>query len=1037
MVTPRTTRLLRAADLQAFQRAIVSAVPTGAAEARACAVIVPSRSAAEELRRTIENFTLLSPERAPASRGVRALPDIVTRDEFYLRLRERLPAAPAPLTAFDREVLLRRSAHTARTEGAEPPFNLRPGLIAEILALYDELRRRHKSVADFDRLMTESLEPGAEHDRGAARLLDQTRFLTATFTAFESAIAAVNGVDEHGIRALALAAARPLYRQIVVTVADQAADRRGLWATDFDLIARMPGVAAIDVVATDALLESGYHQRLHESALPGIEDVRFAAPPAPLPVLVVPDSGGTDEPGRPPSRSYGETAPEPARSAWRAEAGVFVCRDREEELVELARALKATAGGSPLGRTAVVFQRPLPYLYLARQVFEDAQLPYQALDSLPLAAEPFAAAIDVIFGAISADFTRAALIELLRCPHFTFVADGRPIAREDVHELDRFLVEQKYLGGADRLTALATGGRVDKSAHRGDRVRLIARNADPTPEQVRYADLTPGERSARVRGTLLAAASAATALAEAGAAASAPEQIDRILAFISDRERLPAETDAWFVRHLRARAAVLAALQMLRDAHAAYDPQKLSVAELSGAVRRWIEGQTFSPRLGTAGLVMLDARAAPYADIDEMRIVGLSEADWPERSARSIFYPQSLLAQLGWPGDQDRLAAARVQFQDLLRLPRRRVSLSSFTLEDDALVSPSPLLEEVDAVGHPIERALVDPGRRVFTHEALTIEPVIASVLDGERAAWLELRSSRLFDDPRFRGTAGPRAPSVYAVSRMERYLECPFKYFAAHILKLPEERDEQAWMTPLERGHFVHEVFESFFAEWQQHGHGAITTANIADAMSVFDRVAEEHLAKLPEGDRALERTLLLGSAAAAGFGERAFAFEIEDGVPVVERLLEYELVDTFTFATSGSTRQVKLRSKADRIDLLQDGTLRIVDYKIGRAPERKRALQLPIYGVCAQQALEGRHGRSWTVARAGYIAFREKTAFSGIQHVEKAHAEGQDKLLAVIDAVERGEFPVQPDEPFLCNWCAYAGVCRKDYVGDELEKK
>lgn len=1015
MVTPRITRLVRAADLQAFQRAIVSLVPADAAAARDCAVIVPSRSAAEELRRTMENITLLPaacPERAPASRGavVRALPDMVTRDEFYLRLRERIPAAPAPLTAFDREVLLRRSAHTARTGGAEPPFNLRPGLIAEILALYDELRRRHKSVADFDRLMIESLEPGAEHDRGAARLLDQTRFLTATFAAFEASVAAVDGVDEHGIRALALAAPRPLYRHIVVTVADQAADRRGLWATDFDLIARMPGVAAIDVVATDALLESGYHQRLHESALPGIEDVRFAVPAAPLPVLVAPDSDGTGDPGL-----------------------VFVCRDREEELVELARRLKGDADATALGRTAVVFQRPLPYLYLARQVFDDAQVPYQALDSLPLAAEPFAAAIDVIFGAISADFTRAALLELLRCPHFAFVADDRPVVLEDVHELDRFLVDQKYLGGADRLTALATGGQVYESAHHSDRVRLRARLADLTPEQGRNADLTP----ARVRGTLLAAAAAATALADASAAASAPEQIDGILSFIAARERLPADTDAWFGRHLRARAAVLAALQMLRDAHAAYDPQKLSVAELSGAVRRWIEGQTFAPRLGSAGLVMLDARAAPYADLDELRIVGLSEADWPERSSRSIFYPQSLLAQLGWAGDKERLAAARVQFQDLLRLPRRRVSLSSFTLEDDALVSPSPLLEEVAAVGHPVERAVVNRGRRVFTHEALTMEPMVASVLDGERAAWLALRSSRVFDDARFRGSAGLRAPSVYAVSRMEKYLECPFKYFAAHVLKLPEERDEQAWMTPLERGHFVHEVFESFFAEWQQAGRGAITTANIADAAALFDAVAETHLAKLPEGDRALERTLLLGSAAAAGFGERAFAFEIEDGVPVVERLLEYELEDTFTFAEGGTARQVRLRSKADRIDLLQDGTLRIVDYKIGRAPERRRALQLPIYGVCAQQAIAGRHGRAWTVARAGYIAFREKSAFSELPHVEKALAEGQAKLLAVIDAVERGEFPVQPDEPFLCNWCAYAGVCRKDYVGDELDKK
>jgi len=74
--------------------------------------------------------------------------------------------------------------------------------------------------------------------------------------------------------------------------------------------------------------------------------------------------------------------------------------------------------------------------------------------------------------------------------------------------------------------------------------------------------------------------------------------------------------------------------------------------------------------------------------------------------------------------------------------------------------------------------------------------------------------------------------------------------------------------------------------------------------------------------------------------------------------------------------------------------------------------------------------------VSRAGYIAFKDKTAFTRLRQLPKALAEGQARLLTVIDAVERGEFPVQPDEPFLCNWCAYPGVCRKDYVGDEIEE-
>ena len=934
-------------------------------------MIVPTRTAAEQL--------------LPGHAA------LVTRDEFYARLRDRLPGAPPSATPFDREVRLRRAAETARANGAEPPFNPRPGLIREILALYDELRRRHRTVADFDRLMIGALEPSADHDRGAARLLQQTRFLSATFGAFEhaNASASAGGIDEHQVRAAALASPSPLFRRVIVTVADQAADPHGLWSADFDLLARLPFLESIDVVATEAVLASGFHARLHERELPGIEDVKDDRAPAPPPVLVVPD---------------------------KSESRAFVCRDREEELVEFVRDVQRRGQTTPLERRAVVFQRPLPYLYLARQVFDDGAMAYQAFDSLPLAGEPFAAAVDLIFGALAAGFTRGALIELLRSPHFRFDAGEGPLTPEDVHALDRQLVRRKFLGGVDRLAAFASG-----------------------------------DGPSRFLESSRAAAAAAAELEASRSAADSPSQIDGILAFIRMHEVLPNPSDDWYERHMRARAAVLGALETLRAAHAANDPSPLSTAELSGAVRRWIESQTFSPKTGDTGVILVDATSAAYVDVDEARLVGLTEADWPQRGARSIFYPASLLTQLGWPPEQDRLAASRARFHDLLRLPHRRVTLSTVTLEDDGIVAASPLLEEVDAAGLPVERLVPGSesfvggaesvgsrssgcaGASMFSHEALLLDPPIAAAVSGPAADWLALRTSRRFDEARFRGATGVRVATAYAVSKLERYLECPFKYFAAHVLHLEEERDEEAWLTPQERGQFVHAVFEEFFDVWQRAGHGAITTANVSEAMAMFDDVADRHLERLPETDRALERTLLLGSAAAAGLAERAFAFEIEDATPVVERLLEFELSGTFAFTADGVRRDVAVRSKSDRIDLLRDGTLRIIDYKLGRAPDRKKALQLPIYGVCAQQALDGRHGRRWTLAHAAYVAFKEKQPYIELQPLDTALDEGQARLLATTGAIERGEFPVEPEDPFRCRWCGFAGVCRKDYVGDE----
>ena len=158
------------------------------------AIIVPTSGAAEALDRTFEH-------RLVARRGF----ELLTRDDFYARLHEQLPAAPPMLTAFEREVLLTRAASTANVSGTPAPFRLRPGLIVEILAFYDELRRRDRTVDDFDRLMIDSLQSSVEIDRGAERLFRQTEFLTAAFTRFEALVESSGRLDEHALRRSLLA----------------------------------------------------------------------------------------------------------------------------------------------------------------------------------------------------------------------------------------------------------------------------------------------------------------------------------------------------------------------------------------------------------------------------------------------------------------------------------------------------------------------------------------------------------------------------------------------------------------------------------------------------------------------------------------------------------------------------------------------------------------------------------------------------------------------------------------------------------------
>jgi ATP-dependent helicase/nuclease subunit B len=446
-------------------------------------------------------------------------------------------------------------------------------------------------------------------------------------------------------------------------------------------------------------------------------------------------------------------------------------------------------------------------------------------------------------------------------------------------------------------------------------------------------------------------------------------------------------------------------------------------------VRRWIGEETFRPAATRAGVELLDDQAARYGAFTTLSLVGLVEQDWPDRSKPNIFYPVRMLRSLGWPSEKDRRAAAEARFLDLLSSSSVSVSVSTFLLDEDAPVMRSAMLDE-------IPRAHLSITPATAGNESPTWDSSDAPA-SARSASWLAMRKERRpADAPEFHGFVGSQTVRTWSVSALETYLGCPFRFFALHVLKLKEEPEDEEVMDPRRQGALVHTVFETFFSEWQAAGQGAITSQNLAEARERFEAIVDRALSGLSNGEAGLERTRLLGSPAAAGLGEAVFRMEAERPVPVVERLLEHTLAGTFSIDTPAGPREVSLRGKADRLDLLEDGTFRLIDYKLGWPPNRSRALQLPIYSVCAEQHLAAYRGRSWKLGEAAYLAFkgprRVVPLFGSPSDRDEALADAQNRLVETIDAINRGEFPPTPDDVYRCETCTVTAVCRKDYVGD-----
>jgi RecB family exonuclease len=1005
-VTPRRTRLVRTPDLPHFQRAIaVAALDADPAIARDTAVLVPTFAAADELRQTLEELSLVEEWRPSEAERERVgqgtwpsglsfvLPHLVTRAGLYELLAARLDATPPMVDRLGREVLFEGAAARAVASGVAPPFEVRPALIAEMQGFYDALGRNLRSIDDFERLVGGPLDAGSAIDRGARRLLEQTRFLAATFREYEQAIAAREELDERRLRAhlLTRPSPRPL-RRLVITIPDQAASPGGLFPADYDLLTRLPGLESLLIVATETVLATGYLPRMLEQ-LPEIDVQVFPSGEPAATTLVAP----SDE-----ERLY------------------FVSRDREQELADFARRHRTRTNARA---AAFVYQRPLPYLTLARQVFDAQGLAWQAIDAQPLAAEPWAAALDLVLTFATTEYARGPSLALLRAPQFRIAAalaadsgsssESAGLPRQDLAACDRELRDAGYFGGRDRLAEIADRWRrslADPTAVTDD-----GRGASRRAAYARRRK----QAALRVLDVIAAAAERVSPLEVSARPSAHLDVLEAFLRFVD----APPTDEADRARWLRARGAVLAIVGGLRSAFLERGESARPFADVAALLRRLLEEQTFNPRIGPGDVHLVDAEAAPYGRFTHATLAGVVEGEWPSSGARGIFYPSSLLRDLGWPAETDRRAAARAAFDDLLRLPLRAVELSTFSLDDEAIVRPSPYIEDLDRAGLSIER--VGDAERdadVALH--------VTALVQSEADAWRALRQSRSsIELPAFHGAAGAVAPRVYSVTSLDRYRQCPFKYFAADVLALEEEPDDRPGLTVQERGQFVHEVFRDFFERWSRTGQGAIEAMNLGEARTLFAAVVDEHLLALPESERPLERTRLMGSIAGAGLGERTFRFEASRTAPIVERLLEFPLDGLY----QPEGHAIRLRGTADRIDLLADGTLRLLDYKTGKASSARDTLQIPIYALCAEERLAGHRGRSWEVSEAGYLAFGRAEPFvpvvSGDDRAE-AVAKASEGLIETTRQIESGAFPVTPDEPHMCMYCGFSAVCRKDYV-------
>ena len=234
----------------------------------------------------------------------------------------------------------------------------------------------------------------------------------------------------------------------------------------------------------------------------------------------------------------------------------------------------------------------------------------------------------------------------------------------------------------------------------------------------------------------------------------------------------------------------------------------------------------------------------------------------------------------------------------------------------------------------------------------------------------------------------------TYSPTRLNKFETCPKQYWYSYVMGIPGE-----WKSFFALGSAVHEAIE-------------IVTKKMMVGEVVSDEVALEILESLWDpmqyGSREMERE------------DRRSAEEM------IRQFLRHQ--DMREGSIHGVEEWIgldldgrRLRGKVDRIDLLADGRLEVIDYKSSKSktsrPKLKQDFQMALYWLGVEQAYNRK------VSQVGHWYLRMDKEWMVEVTPEELKLVRQ-RAIEVIEGIESGVYPATPGIQ-TCQWCDFQMLC------------
>jgi RecB family exonuclease len=295
----------------------------------------------------------------------------------------------------------------------------------------------------------------------------------------------------------------------------------------------------------------------------------------------------------------------------------------------------------------------------------------------------------------------------------------------------------------------------------------------------------------------------------------------------------------------------------------------------------------------------------------------------------------------------------------------------------------------------------------------------------------------------------------LLSASRLETLATCPRKYYLKYVLDISPldtpVADPFVWLSPLELGSLLHDVFCTFMQSLKDIGAKPSVETHTPLIQEILQLAIDQIRKRVPVLHEAAYRsdcTRLTRSAEiflaseAARTNVEPVAFEAAFGYPTTCPT-EYNSVEPVRIRLSDRI-ELLMRGRIDRVDRTEEG-IEVWDYKTGSTVifdqndmlGKGRHLQWALYAYALEEMLKPTDPQT-QVVRSGYFFPGDRGGGVRIADSPMNRQSLADTLEPLLELARCGGFAPVHRHRDLCTYCEFARVCSNEGLsGTRLEEK